>query len=310
MHALAHGLGFPVAFANLSQPLSTSTTMNKPLSIQDVRDVSFKARAKTLAGQIVSIFSPARCHALKVNPTTSPQGVLDRFLMAYLKRQALLNGDPQFFERLHKEFWQGEGGEVFSSNCDHRFQDLFLGRQRADFLALQKHWEDSRLSQIVEFGCNSGLLLEYLTRNLDGVKQADGIEINQSQVDANRASEQFDARVHFHCAEGGQWLLENGKPKTLFVTNGGVLEYFCRERLDEMMQFISQELKPAMFFAVEPVAPDHDWSTTAESIPFGEELSFSHNYSDLFESNGFEIVHQRATDFESWRMMATVAMSR
>ena len=91
------------------------------------------------------------------------------------------------------------------------------------------------------------------------------------------------------------------------VSNGGVLEYFRRERLDEMLSHISRNLPSALFFASEPVACDHDWSSTAESIPFGDELSFSHNYKDLFESNGFEVLHQRATDFESWRMVATVA---
>jgi len=96
---------------------------------------------------------------------------------------------------------------------------------------------------------------------------------------------------------------------TLFVSNGGVLEYFRRERLDEMLSHISSSLVPTTFFAVEPVATDHDWSKVTDSIPFGEELSFSHNYTDLFESNGFEILHQRAVEFDTWMMMATIAVS-
>ena len=228
-------------------------------------------------------------------------------MMSLLKKQAISRGDDQFFERLHKNFWQGEGGEIFSSNCDHRFQDLFLNQQKEDFIVLQNLWRSSDLNRIVEFGCNSGLVLNYLTQNLEGVVHSQGIEINQAQIDTNNASSRFDKRIQFYCADGSDWLIGNGLPQTLFVSNGGVLEYFSRERLDEMLTLISNKLKPALFFAVEPVAPDHDWKTNKESVPFGEELSFSHNYVDLFESNGFKIVHQRATDFESWRMMATIA---
>ena len=182
-----------------------------------------------------------------------------------------------------------------------------MSQQQEDFAALREQWQSSTLNRIVEFGCNSGLLLNFLTQNLDGVTHSQGIDINQTQIDANNAAKEFDNRIEFGCADGGEWLFKNGQPHTLFVSNGGVLEYFQREKLDEMLSFISQNLQPALFFAIEPIAPDHNWATTKESVPFGEELSFSHNYVDLFESNAFQIVHQRATDFESWRMMATVA---
>ena len=281
--------------------------MNKPLSIQTAHELGLKARIKSGLGKAATLAFRDRAIALSAFPVSEPTGLIDKTLMAYLKRQAMVNGDAIFFERLHQDFWKGRGGAIYSSNCDHRFHDLFLKRQREDFLVLQQHWIDSNSNQIVEFGCNSGLVLNYLTLQLSGVQSSIGIEINQQQVDDNRASSDFDPRVEFECTDGGDWLFEFGKPSTLFVSNGGVFEYFRRQRLDAMMQHISNNLKPALFFSVEPVAADHDWSKSTESIPFGEELSFSHNYTDLFESNGFEIVHQRATQFESWQMVATVA---
>ena len=290
-------------------PLQQGSPLNKPLSIEVARQLSLKTKTKNLLGIAAATVFPNRAKLLSECPISEPSGLLDKTMMSYLKRQAVVKGDEAFFERLHHEFWKGRGGEAFSANCDHRFHDLFLDRQKEDFLALQQLWSQSNANQIVEFGCNSGLVLGYLTRELSGVHAATGIEINQHQVDLNRASDDFDERIQFECTDGGDWLFENGKPSTLFVSNGGVLEYFRRERLDEMLQHISQNLKPALFFSVEPVAADHDWSKSTESIPFGEELSFSHNYTDLFESNGFEIVHQRATEFESWKWMATVAKS-
>ena len=281
--------------------------MNRPLSIEAAKKIGFKAQTKNTLGKVASLAFPQRAISLTECPVSEPAGFVDKTLMSYLKRQAMLSRNEAFFERLHQDFWRGQGGAVFADNCDHRFYDLFLKRQREDFLALQQLWNNSNANQIVEFGCNSGLVLNYMTQELEGVTASMGIEINQQQVDENRASIAFDSRIQFECTDGGDWLFENGKIDTLFVSNGGVLEYFRRDRLDEMLQYISRNLKPALFFSVEPVAADHDWSKSTESIPFGEELSFSHNYTDLFESNGFEIVHQRATNFESWQMVATVA---
>ncbi|MFK7766934.1 MAG: methyltransferase domain-containing protein [Mariniblastus sp.] len=282
--------------------------MSSSLSIETASKVTPKQWIKRVAGQAVSYAYPQKTKHLLGRPTGSPSGLIDKLLMAHLKERAKRLGHVEFFENLHRDFWQGDGGAVFAKNCDHRFEDLFLSKQKEDFDALQALWNSvGGIDRIVEFGCNSGLVLNYLTQNLDGVKSATGIEINQNQVDANQASEGFDSRVKFECADGGDWLFKSGKPSTLFVTNGGVLEYFRRERLNEMLTLISKRLEPALVFSIEPVASDHDWSKTKESIPFGEELSFSHNYTDLFESNGFEIVHQRATEFESWKMMATVA---
>lgn len=279
------------------------------LSIEIAEKRSLKQSVKELAGQTVALLATKRTKELFNSPASQPTGIQDKLIMAHLKRRAFRQNQADFFERLHTDFWQGEGGAVFSKNCEHRFEDLFLSKQKLDFEQLRKVWNQSQPKHIVEFGCNSGLLLQYMTTELARVHSSTGIEINAEQVRQNQESSEFDSRINFCNADGGQWLFKNGKANSLFVSNGGVLEYFRRERLDEMLTHISDNLGPAIFFAVEPVADDHDWSKTTESIPFGEELSFSHNYTDLFESNGFKIVHQRAVEFDSWKMMATIAVT-
>ena len=284
--------------------------MNTTLSIENAEKRSLKQSVKELAGQAVAALAAKRTIELFDSPASQPAGIQDKLIMAYLKRRAFLENQADFFERLHIDFWQGDGGAEFSKNCDHRFEDLFLAKQKLDFDQLRLVWETQQPKHIVEFGCNSGLLLQYMTTELEGVESSIGIEINAEQVRQNQESSQFDSRISFLTADGGEWLFNNGDANTLFVSNGGVLEYFRRERLNEMLSHISNNLGPAIFFAVEPVANDHDWNQTTESIPFGEELSFSHNYTDLFESNGFQIVHQRAVEFDSWKMMATIAVSQ
>ena len=299
-------LGLEVGFSHHSFS-NLGNLLNTPLSIETAHKRSLKQSVKELAGQAITMLTPQKTRALFESPLSQPSAIQDKLIMAYLKRRAITSKQESFFEKLHLDFWQGEGGESFSENCDHRFEDLFLAKQQPDFDKLRSVWESQRLNHIVEFGCNSGLLLQYMTTELAGVKSSTGIEINARQVRQNQESAEFDSRIEFSNADGGEWLLENGRVNSLFVTNGGVLEYFRRERLNEMLTHISSNLKPAVFFAVEPVANDHDWETTTESVPFGEELSFSHNYTDLFRSNGFEVLHQRAVQFDSWKMIATIA---
>jgi trans-aconitate methyltransferase len=281
--------------------------MNTTLSIENAQQRNWKQTAKEFIGQAVASVAQRRTNQLHQSPVSQPASLQDKLIMAHLKRRAVLANQSDFFERLHIDFWQGDGGAVFSKNCDHRFEDLFLAKQKIDFDHLRSICEKNQPKHIVEFGCNSGLLLQYMTTELQGIDSSTGIEINADQVRQNQSSSQFDSRIEFANADGGEWLLKNGVSNTLFVSNGGVLEYFRRERLNEMLTHISNNLGPAIFFAVEPVANDHDWNKTTESIPFGEELSFSHNYTDLFESNGFQVVHQRAVEFDSWKMVATIA---
>jgi hypothetical protein len=283
--------------------------MSNTLSIQDAHQFTIKQAGKMMIGTALASAFPKRAQQLSAFPLSDPHGFRDKAIMAHLKRKAIKENREDFFERLHQNFWSGQGGAVFADNCDHRFNDLFMTHQIEDFSTLAQIWRENPRQQVVEFGCNSGFLLNYLTTNLEHVQSSLGIEINADQVRRNQESDKFDPRVSFLHADGGRWLLKFGQANTLFVSNGGVLEYFRRERLDEMLAHISNQLKPATFFSVEPVAADHDWSKSEKSVPFGDELSFSHNYTHLFESNGFQIRHQRAVEYQQWKMVATIAVT-
>ena len=226
-----------------------------------------------------------------------------------MTEKARIENDTAFFDRLHTDFWMGQGGVVFSANCDHRFEDLFLTKQAEDFQLLQKYWEHGNYKHIVEIGCCAGLHLQHLTTSLPGVESAVGIDINPVQIQSNNDNPKFDSRINFIAIDGGQWVIDNGQPNTLFVTNGGVLEYFSETRVKEIFRHVAEQLSPAMFFTVEPVAADYDSVGETRSIPFGEELSFSHNYHGLYQSTGFDVLHQRPVDFEAWRMMTMIARS-
>lgn len=283
--------------------------MNNILTIEDAESYSLKQKAKISLGRFAAKTAPQRAKQLMLSPLSAPKSLRDKSIMAFLKHQARLEQREEFFEALHEDFWSGQGGDVFADNCDHRFEQMFLAKQKFDFEQLLKICATRCPNQIVEFGCNSGLLLNYMVPQFPNVKSAVGIDINRKQIERNQRADHFDPRIKFLTADGIDWVIENAKPNTLFVTNGGVMEYFRRYRLDLMMNRISTHLSPAIFFAIEPNALDHDLENDVSSIPFGEELSFSHNYKDLFVTNGLDVVHQRATTFESWKMMTTIAVS-
>lgn len=282
--------------------------MSKAMAMESAPQLGLKQRAKISLGRIAAQASPRRTEQLLRSPVSAPRNLRDKTIMEYLKHQARLQRREDFFEALHEDFWRGDGGDVFAENCDHRFEQLFRGRQHDDFQRLKEVCENRPPRHIVELGCNSGLVLDYMVRNLPTVESAVGIDINPQQILRNQKSDRFDGRIEFFATDGVQWVLDNATADTLFVTNGGVMEYFRRSRLDEMMTHIADRLGPATFFAIEPNAADHDLENDCSSIPFGEELSFSHNYRHLFAANGFDVVHQRPTFFESWKLMATIAV--
>lgn len=283
--------------------------MNNILTIEHAASQGLRQKVKISLGRFAAQTAPRRARQLMLSPLSAPQGIRDKSIMAFLKHQARLEQREEFFEALHEDFWSGEGGNVFAENCDHRFEQMFLEKQKFDFEQLVNICANKCPSQIVEFGCNSGLLLNYMVQQFPKIESAVGIDINRQQIQRNQQADHFDPRIQFLTADGVDWVIENAKPNTLFVTNGGVMEYFRRHRLNLMMKRISTHLSPAIFFAIEPNALDHDLENDVNSIPFGEELSFSHNYRDLFATNGLDVVHQRATTFESWKMMATIAVS-
>ena len=239
-------LGFEVEFSH--HPSSNlGNFMSTPLSIETAQKRNLKQTVKELAGQVAAVLASRRALELSESPVSQPSGLQDKLIMSYLKRRAFTNKQESFFEKLHLDFWQGEGGEVYSKNCDHRFEDLFLAKQQPDFDKLRFILQSCQISRIVEFGCNSGLLLQYMTSELAGIRSSTGIEINATQVRQNQESTKFDSRIEFSNADGGDWLLANGKVNSLFVTNGGVLEYFRRERLNQMLTHISSILPPSVF---------------------------------------------------------------
>lgn len=277
------------------------------LLLKDGRNASTAESVKRLLGKILCRTFPQRSRSVYRTPTSHPSSFVDRGILYHLKQRALREGRDGFLTRLHADFWSGSAGERFSENCDYRFEDYFLSNQAEDFKAIQRAWDEhSCIRNIVEIGTCSGLLLRYLKENLAVTGEITGIDINQAQIAQNQST-YAGSGIEFYCGKGLDWVREHAKPKTMFVTNGGVLEYFSERDITKLFAFAACDASPSMVYCSEPIAVDFDLDKQMESVPFGDELSFSHNYPKLLADAGFKILSQRETQCEVYRTVATLA---
>ena len=273
------------------------------------QDPAFKQKLKRSLGKVSSLLFRKRALANFKNPA-SDEKLLDRLILSYFRHRSTSENRADFLERMHSAFWKGDGGAAFATNCDHRFNDLFLDKQLPDFNRLKKLLSvQPSINRVVEVGTSSGLFMEYLLENLEHINSAVGIDINETQIRKNQFLNKL-SNVEYVAADARDWINRNRSGDTVYVSNGGVLEYFTRSSLDQLLQKIGESGR-SFFYASEPIAVDHS-SEQLESIPFGEELSFSHNYRDAFESNGFKVEYQRSTEYVAacgthFKMLATIA---
>ena len=83
-------------------------------------------------------------------------------------------------------------------------------------------------------------------------------------------------------------------PGTVVFSNGGVLEYFSPANLERLFSTVAIS-SPAAIVLVEPAAPNHDLENQPESLVFGQEYSFSHNYRRRLIEAGFDVVFEQET---------------
>jgi hypothetical protein len=77
----------------------------------------------------------------------------------------------------------------------------------------------------------------------------------------------------------------------VFVTSGGVLEYFSEKHLKLFLSKLNSLGKIICVF-IEPVATNHNFNLHPNSQPYGWERSFSHNYEKLITNSGFKLWHK------------------
>ncbi len=65
-----------------------------------------------------------------------------------------------------------------------------------------------------------------------------------------------------------------------------------QDDLKQLFRHLAEQRKPAAVVMIETIGSDHDLETEKDSLIYGREMSFSHNYPHLLQHAGFEIIHQ------------------
>ena len=196
--------------------------------------------------------------------------------------------------RILSQYW-GHEATNFHEGWKDRFERLFLKHdvQVIDELeaVIASYDEADRPIALYEIGCGGGQVLNYLCGRLKGVEKFVGIDLGEDQITSNMQTYD-DPKIAFHTADAVDWIPANAAPKSVVLTNGGVLEYFLREEVEALFASVGNDLKPATIVLIETIGSNHDLEASDDSFIYGRELSFSHNYPALLRKAGFEIRHQ------------------
>ncbi|MRI02614.1 methyltransferase domain-containing protein [Kriegella sp. EG-1] len=214
----------------------------------------------------------------------------------YLMRDAILKKaekDKDFdnLSELHRNYWVNKGDELFVET-DDMFENVFLPKWSFIFdeLEIELSKGTSEFNTLVEIGTGNGNVLNYLSKKFLQINRFVGIDLSVKQIEINREKFLSNTKLEFVAADAVDWVKKNGEDYTIFVTSGGVLEYFTQENL---MMFLKQlnTLGKTIFIAIEPIGIKVNFDIDSDSQIYGPERSFSHNYKRLFENSGFEIWH-------------------
>lgn len=247
-----------------------------------------------LAGDCALTLFPSRVDEIRQQPFLPNRSILDRVLRNGLLRRAYLERDHQLLRTFLAQYW-GTYAATFHEAWNDRFERLFLQHDKVVIDELERliaEWgEETSLENLYEIGCGGGEVTRYLNERFPELKTIVGLDLGEEQIRKNR--ERFgESRPQFEAADAVAWIPENAQSNSIFVTNGGVLEYFLESEIDGMFQHIAKQLRPAAVVVIETIGSDHDLENETASLIYGREMAFSHNYPHLLRKNGFEIRHQ------------------
>ncbi len=208
--------------------------------------------------------------------------------------QAFVSRDFMRLRRFLANYWEKHGTD-FHDQWHDRFERLFLAQDSVVIDALEgiiaPSDDDHRFQTLYEIGCGGGEVLNHLSDRLPSLRRLVGIDLSQEQIQRNRARFEKKTPLSFHAADAARWIPDHAAPGGVFLTNGGVLEYFLKEEIQGILAHISQHLRPAAVVIIETIGVDHHLDAEVDSYVYGREMAFSHNYPHLMREQGFEIRH-------------------
>lgn len=213
-----------------------------------------------------------------------------------LMREAILTKlekaqDYHTLSELHRNYWTNKGADFFLKT-EKSFKNDFLPNCAFIFDELEKELLNSpfQFHTLVEIGTGNGRVLNYLSSKFPKIEKFVGIDLSRKQIEINRKTYKSQSKLEFVAGNAIDWVKQHGHSHTIFVTSKGVLEYFTENDLQSFLVELNN-LGETIFVGIEPNDRLHDFVSNPNSILYGHERSFSHNYPELFKNADFNLWH-------------------
>ncbi|MCL4180301.1 MAG: methyltransferase domain-containing protein [Verrucomicrobia bacterium] len=266
---------------------------------------TLKTTLKPVLGRLAVRAFPGRVKAVEQHDGRSRLGALDRLVRFGLLCRLQ---EHERISRSHFRFWAGGEGKAFAENYRDRFESWFLSDHVLIVEELERclAGERDRYDCLYEIGCGDGQVVNYLSTRLKAIDRFVGLDINEQVILGNQ-ERYAKPNLRFCCGNAVDWIPSHARPRSVFMSNGGVMEYFSEAEIRALLRRIATDFKPSMFALVEPVAADFSLETETVSRPHGTEWSFTHNHRHLFTANGFRVLYERETMTAGYRWILMIA---
>ncbi|MGJ8593054.1 MAG: class I SAM-dependent methyltransferase [Aquaticitalea sp.] len=246
-------------------------------------------------GNLLVVLRPKKARELSESGLTivlkDSMSISERLMRRAILKKLEHSEDYNSLAELHQNYWVHKGTDVFSQTVNTYDNDFLpnwsfiFDIAENEILSGPAHFDT-----LVEIGVGNGRVLDYLSSKFSTIDRFIGLDLSPAQIEINKQTYRSHKKLEFVTADALEWIKKNGNKQTIYVTSGGVLEYFTEAQLKELLNFLNS-LGKIIFIAIEPNDVKHDFKSGLNSQLYGHERSFSHNYPKLFKDAGFSLWH-------------------
>jgi len=143
---------------------------------------------------------------------------------------------------------------------------------------------ENRDARILDIGCGSGFLLDFLCRR--GYRNISGVDTSSEQVEFARKQ-----GINVVQADANEYL-KNSKDKFDIIFMTDVVEHLGKQEVFDIFLNIRDALNVGGKFVIRTINASSIYSPTSRYIDFTHELSFTeHSLRQILYSIGFDVVH-------------------
>lgn len=252
-----------------------------------------KKKIKQIIGNLLITVFPGKAASLETQGLTiinSNFNILERQMRSAILNKVASKNNFDKLSEIHNNYWVKQGKEIFSSN--NSFQNNFLPNCTFLLDIVKERFlnKETPFETLVEIGTGNGDVLNYLESNFPEIDKFVGIDLSSEQIKINKEKYKENLKLEFVASDIFEWVKTEGRGNTIFMTSNGVFEYFTEHQLKEFINY-TFNLGAVFFIIIEPTVVNHNFELNPNSIVYGHEKSFSHNYSKIFQDSGFNILH-------------------